>query len=135
MAAMPEIAARAEALVEPSREAVAEAKPVSPPPVLPTWLRTQSINVNRHAAALRPFRREEFGAGAAAPSEGHIQAVNALMKLLRGGLLKMTKEVTDAAAAASQEPSTPRLQETVHRKERAHNWVQAVERIWDFYFE
>jgi hypothetical protein len=134
MAAMPETASRAETLVEPPREAVSEATSGSTP-VLANWLRAQSINVNRHAAALRPFRREEFGPGAAAPSEGHIQAVNALMKLLRRGLLKMTKEVTDAAASASREPTTSRLQRTVQQKERAHNWVQAVERIWDFYFE
>lgn len=105
------------------------------PPVLSPWLRAQSINVTRHAAALRPFRREEFGTGSASPSEGHIQAVNALMSLLRRGLLKTTKSVTEAAEAASQNPTTPRLQQTVERKEHAHNWVQAIERIWDFYFE
>jgi hypothetical protein len=44
-------------------------KPPSRPVMLP-WLRAQSINVTRHAAALRPFRREEFGTGAAIPSKG-----------------------------------------------------------------
>src|SRR5215472_17736419 len=115
MAAMPEIAARAEALVEPSREAVAEAKPGSPPPVLPTWLRTQSINVNRHAAALRPFRREEFGTGAAAPSEGHIQAVNALVQALRRGLLQVSGRVTQAVRALGPEPSREQLSELMRR--------------------
>src|SRR6202044_4059962 len=67
-----------------------------PAPVLLPWLRAQSINVTRHAAALRPFRREEFGGGAAAPSEGHIQAVNSLMASLRHGLLRMSARVTDA---------------------------------------
>ena len=37
---------------------------------LDPWLRAQSINVPRHAAALRPFRRDEFGTGAAAPDRG-----------------------------------------------------------------
>ena len=37
-------------------------------PVLSRWVTTQSINVTRHAAALRPFRPDEFGTGAAAPS-------------------------------------------------------------------
>ena len=41
-------------------------------PVLP-WLRAQSINVTRHAAALRPFRRDEFGTGAATPTEAHFR--------------------------------------------------------------
>src|ERR1700679_3290219 len=70
------------------------------PPVLAPWLRAQSINVTRHAAALRPFRREEFGAGAAAPTEGHIQVVNKLIGRLRGGLMKMSKDVADAVGAA-----------------------------------
>src|SRR5215472_11990898 len=74
------------------------------PTVLTPWLRAQSINVTRHAAALRPFRREEFGGGAASPSEGHIQAVNTLMTTLRRGLLKMSQHVTDAAVAASAQP-------------------------------
>ena len=43
----------------PARPAPTAEKP--PAPVLLSWLRTQSINVTRHAAALRPFRREEFG--------------------------------------------------------------------------
>jgi hypothetical protein len=134
VAVMAESLAEVEAHTTPPRTAPA-AGPAGAPTVLRPWLRAQAINVTRHAAALRPFRREEFGTGASVPSEGHIQAVNTLMTSLRRGLLKMTKQVTDAAAAASGEPATSRLQQAVHRKERAHNWVQAVERIWDFYFE
>ena len=66
-------------------------------PVLAPWLRAQSINVTRHAAALRPFRREEFGATAAAPSDGHIQAVNTLLQSLRHRLLSMSTKVSEAA--------------------------------------
>src|SRR5215469_6694291 len=77
----------------------------SPPlisrPILAPWLRAQAINVTRHAAALRPFRRSEFGPSPAAPSEGHIQAVNALMESLRSGLLDLTKRVTAGARDAS----------------------------------
>jgi hypothetical protein len=104
-------------------------------PVLSPWLRAQSINLTRHAAALRPFRRAEFGGGAAAPSEGHIQAVNALMGALRRGLLKMSDRVAKATSAVRAEPSTERLSETMRRKDHAHRWVQGIERIWDFYFE
>jgi hypothetical protein len=103
--------------------------------LLPAWLRAQSMNVTRHAAALRPFKREEFGTGAASPSEGHIQSVNALIISLRRKLLKMSKKVGLAATAAIEEPNTGQLQELVTRKENAHQWVQAIERIWDFYFE
>src|SRR6478672_7325344 len=99
------------------------------------WLRAQSTNVVRHAAALRPFRRGEFGITAAAPTEGHIQAANALIVRLRTELLRHANEVTQTAAAASAEPTTARLQAMLRRKDHAHNWVRGIEKIWDFYFE
>jgi hypothetical protein len=105
------------------------------PLVLLPWLRAQSINVTRHAAALRPFRQEEFGTNAAAPTEGHIQAVNGLISSLRTYLLRQAKQVTEAAQSATCEPMTSQLQQVVIRKEHAHDWVQRIERIWDFYFE
>jgi hypothetical protein len=115
----------------PPREKTAVRKPS----VLTPWLRAQAVNVTRHAAALRPFRRAEFGTGDAVPSEGHIQAVNRLIGSLRRGLLKMTAQVTNAAEAASRNPTSRNLQATVSRKEHAHRMVEAIERIWDFYFE
>jgi hypothetical protein len=105
------------------------------PAVLPAWLRAQSINVTRHAAALRPFRREEFGTGPASPSEGHILVVNNLISKLRRGLLRMTENVTKSVEHANQEPSSIRLKRVVVHKDRAHKWVQGIEKIWDFYFE
>lgn len=106
-----------------------------PAPVLLPWLRAQSINVTRHAAALRPFKREEFGTGAAMPSEGHIQVVNDLITKLRRGLLKVSERVHDSIATATEKPISPRLQRVVTRKDKAHRWVQGIEKIWDFYFE
>src|SRR5271170_2784318 len=102
-----------------------------PKPVLGPWLRAQSINVTRHAAALRPFRREEFGGGAAAPSEGHLQVVNQLITGLRRGLLKMSENVHRSIAKATDRPSTRRLQRVVTHKDKAHRWVQGIEKIWD----
>ena len=114
-------------------EAPARARGV--PSVLIPWLRAQSVNVNRHAAALRPFRRAEFGTAAAIPSEGHIQAVNELLSMLRRELLKHTKEVTHLAEAATNEPTSSNLQQVLTHKAHAHSWVTRIERIWDFYFE
>jgi len=107
----------------------------TPSAVLLPWLRAQSTNVTRHAAALRPFRREEFGTGAASPSEGHIQVVNKLISTLRRGLLKMSRKVNTAISQASAEPSSAHLQRVVIGKDNAHKWVQGIEKIWDFYFE
>jgi hypothetical protein len=103
--------------------------------VLAPWLRTQSINVSRHAAALRPFRRDEFGTGAAAPTEAHIQATNGLIESLRRGLLEEAGKVSRASRAASADPAPARLRHALSRKERAHDLVRDIERIWDFYFE
>src|SRR5580700_4820470 len=99
------------------------------------WIRSQGISVTRHAAALRPFRASEFGSGPAAPSEGHLQAVNALLARLRQELLTVSEQVRANAAQAAAHPTTARLQALVIAKQRAHDWVRAIERIWDFYFE
>jgi hypothetical protein len=104
-------------------------------PVLPRWLRGQAVNVTRHAAALRPFRRNEFGSAAASPTEAHIAAANALISMLRRGLVRLARGVGRAASRATAEPTTANLQALLRHKERGHRWVQAVERVWDFYFE
>ncbi|BCG02014.1 hypothetical protein PPGU19_065820 (plasmid) [Paraburkholderia sp. PGU19] len=103
--------------------------------VLRPWLRAQSINVTRHAAALRPFKAGEFGMQASAPSDGHVQAVNSLIAKLREGLLQMTDGADGAVRAAIESPNTARLQHAMMRKARAHDWVRGIEKIWDFYFE
>jgi hypothetical protein len=103
--------------------------------VMLPWLRAQSINVTRHAAALRPFRPDEFGTGAVAPTAAHLEAVNKLITGLSRGLLQMSGKVRKSAAVTSQEPTTPRLQELMRRKAHAHHWVRGIEKIWDFYFE
>lgn len=105
------------------------------PAGLVQWLRTQSVNVNRHAAALRPFTAHEFGTGAEAPTEAHLQAVNALINDLRTRLLRLTRGVTEGAQRAEQEAVPANLGLLLGRKERAHDAVRAVERVWDFYFE
>jgi len=103
--------------------------------VMLPWLRAQSINVTRHAAGLRPFRPDEFGTGAEAPTAGHIQAVNNLITGLRRGLLEISGKVRKTAVATSQDPTTPRLQQLMRQKARAHHWVRGIEKIWNFYFE
>jgi hypothetical protein len=104
-------------------------------PILAPWLQAQATNVTRHAAALRPFKRGEFGPSPAAPTEGHILAVNTLMDSLRAGLIDLTGRVTTAAREAKAEPTSERLTEVMVRKDVAHKWVQGIEKIWDFYFE
>lgn len=105
------------------------------PAILRPWLRAQGLNVTRHAAALRPFRRDEFGAGPESPTEAHVRGANELISSLRRDLFRRTRRVQGAVEEALAEPVTSRLQQVVLHKERAHTQVQAIERIWDFYFE
>jgi hypothetical protein len=102
---------------------------------LPVWLRVQSVNVARHACALRPFKQGEFGTGPEAPTSGHLEATNALIRRLRSDLLRSTARVRQASEAAQARPETARLHRLLAEKERAHSQVRAIEKIWDFYFE
>ena len=115
-------------------EPLKKAAPAKPGIVSP-WIRAQSINVSRHAAALRPFRVDEFGSGAEAPTPGHIQAVNHLIVGLRRSLLQISVNVRKSSLAAGKQPDTRHLQDMVRRKARAHRWVRGIEKVWDFYFE
>lgn len=104
-------------------------------PSFKSWLRVQALNVTRHAAALRPFRQDEFGTDSASPSDAHIEAVNELISSLRVQLASVSKQVGQTAEAAMHKLDTDHLQQLMSRKDRAHEWVRAIEQIWDFYFE
>jgi hypothetical protein len=103
--------------------------------LLDHWLNVQSINLTRHAKSLRPFTKEEFGTGVAAPSEAHIEAVNRFIDTFRSKLIEMSRWVEAAAAAARREPTTSRLHVLLKRKQVMGNRVLYVEGIWDFYFD
>jgi hypothetical protein len=105
------------------------------PRELLTWIRVQADNVNRHAIALRPFTRQEFGRGPEAPTEGHVQAVNELMDQLRDDLRRGVRAVNRTMTSATNVPNPQQLERLVRAKESAHTAVQRVERVWDFYFE
>lgn len=104
-------------------------------PILKPWLRAQALNLARHTDGLRSFRREEFGNGAEAPSEGHLQAVNTLMARLREPLRRQARALRILTVRALQKPVPQVLTRVVTRKHEAHAHVQAIEKVWDFYFE
>jgi hypothetical protein len=103
--------------------------------VLRPWLRAQAINLTRHTKALRDFVREEFGSGDEAPTAGHVLAVNQLLRSLRKELVTSAQTVSRLARGAIRDPEPARLQHFTTRKHHAHTRVQAIEKIWDFYFE
>jgi N-acetylmuramoyl-L-alanine amidase len=103
--------------------------------VLPVYLSGQALNVRRHVDALRDFRRDEFGTQPARPSEGHVQAVNALLATLRGPLVTVVERLDRASDAAQAQPTNTRVGLALELKTRAHDLVRATERVWDFYFE
>jgi hypothetical protein len=98
-------------------------------------VRVQADNARRHFDALRPFARSDFGTGPEAPTEGHIEATNELMAVLRHDLQGRVADLDSAARAAINVPSPNRLQRVVRHKEAAHTAVRRAEQIWDFYFE
>lgn len=106
-----------------------------PEPVAKPWIAMQSINVRRHAAALRPFSDGEFGTGAAAPSRAHVQAVNELFHGLRTVLLERADTVSTQSKDAVRRGDSAALERLLVSKDMAHNQVRAIERVWDFYFE
>ncbi|GAA1955776.1 hypothetical protein GCM10009798_13770 [Nocardioides panacihumi] len=103
--------------------------------VLPLYLSGQALNVRRHLDSLRDFRRDEFGSQPARPSEGHVQAVNALLAKLRRPLITAVERLERAADAAQTRPTEVRLSRAMSMKTQAHDLVRATERVWDFYFE
>jgi hypothetical protein len=103
--------------------------------LLDNWLNIQSINLTRHARSLRPFSKDEFGKGPAAPSEAHIEAVNRLIDRFRSQVIEKARWVEAASSAARREPTPARLRILLERKQMIGNQVLYVEGIWDFYFD
>ncbi len=103
--------------------------------LLDNWLAIQAVNIARHAAALRPFRTDEFGTSAAAPSEAHIEAVNRFVAGLRERLTERARWVEAAASAARRAPSEAGLTRLLERKQAIGADVLFVEGIWDFYYD
>lgn len=133
-AAAPEAATRGRSAAVHGRR-LTRSVPRRDPPVLPAYIAGQSLNVRRHLGALRDFSRAEFGTGVARPSEGHIQAVNELLGTLRKPLGEVVRRLEGAAVRARQAPTPDATRELLELKSRAHDWVRATERVWDFYFE
>lgn len=101
-------------------------RPLPPPrDALATWLGVQPVSLGRHVAGFSLFRKGEFGTGAASPSEGHLQAVNRLIKHLRDPLLSMPSRLT------AQRGALPRFLEL---RAGAMHHVKTLERAWNFYF-
>lgn len=105
------------------------------PAQLEMFLRAQSINVTQHAAAIRPFRTDEFGSRPAAPSDAHIRAANELIERLRQPVQALAKTIGSTAGSSLSSPSTRRFHELLRQKDHAAERVKSVERVWDFYFE
>lgn len=97
------------------------------------FVESQVRNARRHAGALRPFRRDEFGQGPVSPSPSHLQAANRLIEHLRGTLLRQAGDIDRDASGAAL--SATRLRRVAVRKEHAARAVNQVEKVWDFYLQ
>ncbi|WP_218019817.1 hypothetical protein [Rhodococcoides yunnanense] len=119
---------------------VVDARPSAPAPVpqpitVSRFAAGQALNVRRHLDALRDFRRDEFGDSIARPTAGHIHAVNSLLGQLRTPLDRAVHVLEQAAGSPSTDAMASRAETLLTAKSRAHDWVRATEKVWDFYFE
>ncbi len=103
--------------------------------LLSRFASTQALNADRDTAALRPFRKQEFGSGPAAPSPAHVQAANDLIRQLQSRIMRLGDQVSQAAEDTISEPSATHTTELLLRKERVLQGIRLVEKIWDFYLE
>lgn len=96
------------------------------------FARAQVINAHRDAAALRPFRPNEFGQNPASPSPAHIQAANQLIARFRRRLLRSAAGIDQQAESGLEAGQWDSL---LRQKETTVNRTKLVERIWDYYLE
>lgn len=130
---MPAVAERPAPLLQPRTRTGKESASAR---LISSFASGQAVNVRRHLDALRDFTRAEFGTSIARPSEGHIQSVNAMLARLRRPLTRAVEHVEASSSSVQRpNPSTEELAELLRLKGRAHDWVRATERVWDFYFE
>ncbi len=99
------------------------------------WIESQAMNAACHKSALRPFDRGEFGSDAASPTEAHRLAANTLITALRDRLDGVTRALAAAADRAAAQPDAGHMELFTTRKEEAQHLVEAVEKVWNFYFE
>jgi hypothetical protein len=104
------------------------------PSVLERFIQAQPLNTNRHVVSLRSFRRNEFGKGAAAPSEAHVQAANTLIVHLRRMLVRLAGRVDQSSRLSEGMPSQRRVQAMLVAKDQTGQAVKYVEKIWSFFF-
>lgn len=102
---------------------------------LSRWVEAQATTAARHAAALRPFARDEFGTGPASPSDAHVEAANDLTRELRRNVAAMSRAVRSAALAAQRNPTPAALHRLLTIKEAMLSTVRRTEDIWKFYLE
>lgn len=109
--------------------------PAKGSPKLVRFIQTQVINNRRDMASLRPFQPCEFGQDASSASPAHVAAANQLIAKLRGNLLRLGATVNHEAERSAQAPTSQNVQALLMSKQRAHDKLKSIEKIWNFYLE
>ncbi|WLB58020.1 hypothetical protein [Bradyrhizobium japonicum] len=99
------------------------------------WIGMQARTAVRHAAAIRPFVRGEFGDSPASPGDAHLEAANELTRDLRVQVLEMSRQMVAAARAAIRSPGRNNMRRLLETKEGMLHRVRRTEDIWKFYLE
>jgi hypothetical protein len=95
----------------------------------------QRLNTYRDITALRPFKQDEFGTGAASPSQAHLAAANDLMSRLRKDLLTSYAGMKRVTERARQSQSSDDLKQLLRYKELINLRMKRLEGVWQFYLE
>ena len=106
--------------------------PGAPELYSPDWfVRRQTANATRYLQGLAPFREDEFGTDAAAPSAAHIRAANRLVDEVRR---KLAQEVSRMRALAQGlQAGRSGAEPLLRLKDRVYDQTKEAERLMAFY--
>ncbi len=103
-------------------------------PATEDWVRSQSINLLRHAQGLRSFEEGEFGTGPASPSRAHLRPVNRILGRLRTEVVRRGKILRRVGQEFHQHRDRVHAHRLLAHKENGERAVKRAEPVWEFYF-
>lgn len=100
----------------------------------PAWfVHRQVANAERYLAGLTPFRDDEFGLSAHAPSPAHIRAANRLLGEVRARLQQDIGQMRKVGAGLTQETAPGQFGKLLRLKEKIYAQTKEAERLMAFY--
>ncbi len=100
----------------------------------PAWfVRRQIANAERYLAGLAPFREDEFGPSAHAPSPAHIRAANRLVGEVRARLQHDIGQIRQIGEGLAQRAAPGQFDTLLRLKDKIYAQTKEAERLMAFY--